>query len=428
MIALGITPIDRSIMRFVTFQLFALIYMQKLAVPWVNFGQHLGQINISMLVMILSLGWMVTLGRIGFSPVRLGCYMMFVAFCLISQILVGNMGSLPSLIELLLLCAYMTVSIELPESAYLRVLDRFIKMMIVPAIIILCQYGVQKVTGQRNPISMNKWMGATSTYLYHGYFYEAGYPVWNAPFTRPNGFFFLEPSFASMFAASAAIIEITYFRRPFMLVLMVMATVLTFGGTGMTMLLVAAPFLLARENPRFILGCLVVGVVGFATAYVLNVPLPLIDRMGELQNSSASGADRLTVPATQLVAVLFDRTHVFGGIGAGATPQDFSEFGSAWPVLKVINEYGLLAMCSFAALYALSMVGNFNVPLKVAVTIIYQFTGGYLLSPVMLEFIVLLCVIEPIVHTEPARSQLIMSLREYQERITGPTIRSPARR
>jgi hypothetical protein len=74
------------------------------------------------------------------------------------------------------------------------------------------------------------------------------------------------------------------------------------------------------------------------------------------------------------------------------------------------------------------MVGNFNVPLKVAVTIIYQFTGGYLLSPVMLEFIVLLCVIEPIVHTEPARSQLIMSLREYQERITGPTIRSPARR
>jgi hypothetical protein len=334
------------------------------------------------------------------------------------------MGSVASIVELFVLCLYMTVTAELPEIAYKQVLDRFIKLMIVPALIILCQYAVQKATGQRDPISMDHLFAQpkTSSLLYQGYFYEAGYPVWNAPFTRPNGFFFLEPSFASMFTAAATIIEITYFRRGWLVVLMALSTVLTLGGTGMTMFLVAGPFLLAREQPKLIVVCLGLVVVGVLTALALDIPLPLMDRMGELTGHetsagpASSGADRLSVPANQLVTMLFDRTHVLGGIGAGATPQDFSEFGSAWPVLKLINEYGLLAMGAFIFLYTCAIWGEFNVPLKLALTVIYQFTGGYLLSPVTLEIIVLLCcVMAPIPYrvaqTDPSRALVLLPSR-----------------
>ncbi|CAM6054509.1 unnamed protein product [Sphagnum tenellum] len=348
-----------------------------------------------MVAMIVGVGWMILKGKLKFSPIRLGLYCVFVALCLISQVLVGSIGSFPSIIELFLLTGYMTLSVELPENAYLQMLNRFSKLMLIPALIMLCQYGVQKITGQRDPISMDQWVGSpeTSQILYHGYFYEAAYPLWTSSFTRPNGFFFLEPSFASMFTATAGIIEVMYFRRTFFLVLMMSATVLSFGGTGMTMFLVAAPFLLTRQNPRFIIGCLVVAVMGLGTAYALNIPVPLIDRLGELQTTQSSGASRVTVPANQLVTLMFDHTHIVGGTGAGATSDDATTFGNAWPILKLINEYGLLAMLSFIALYATSLSGNDrnNVALKVALTIIYQFTGGYLLSPVMLELVVFLC-------------------------------------
>jgi hypothetical protein len=44
-----------------------------------------------------------------------------------------------------------------------------------------------------------------------------------------------------MLTASAAIIEVTYFRRLSIITLMVSATFLSLGGTGITMLLVAFP-------------------------------------------------------------------------------------------------------------------------------------------------------------------------------------------
>jgi hypothetical protein len=83
---------------------------------------------------------------------------------------------------------------------------------------------------------------------------------------------------------------------------------------------------------------------------------------------------------------------MIAGTGAGSTLPDL---GTPWPVLKLLNEYGLLSSVSFCVLYLTGAVGAFNLPLKVALSLIFNFTGGYLLNPVMVELIAILFFITP---------------------------------
>jgi hypothetical protein len=280
-------------------------------------------------------------------------------------------------------------------------------LMVFPACIMIVQYTYQKLTGLSDPISMDrmipKWM------LLPGFFYEAHYP-WNSTFSRPNGLFFLEPSFASAFAASAAIIDITYFRRPYRIVLMVVATFLSMGATGTLMLMVAAPFLLARETARVGVVVATTAVVLLTAMYLLNVPLPLISRVDELHKIGSSGAGRLSLPAFQLMALLSDPSYLLMGDGAGSiTPANGRAVPAmvAWPIVKLVSEYGLVASIAFLVFYTLAIAGNFNLPLKIALSVVYFFTGGYLLNPTLVELLVILCVVVvPVKDSQPIKPKL----------------------
>jgi hypothetical protein len=228
--------------------------------------------------------------------------------------------------------------------------------------------------------------------LLQGYFYDAHYP-WNSTFQRPNGFFFLEPSVVSMFTASAAIIELTYFKRVRYALLMSGATALTLGGTGMTMLVIASPFLLARQPLPIALLVGIAAVTVLLTAIVLNVPLPMLSRVDELSQATSSGGGRMLVPATQFIRLLFDPSHFLTGTGAGSST---AALGNAWPVLKLLNEYGLVTTIVFVALYLMAFARSYNLPLTIAISIMFNFTGGYLLDAVIVQFMaVIFCMAVP---------------------------------
>src|SRR6185437_10568399 len=225
-----------------------------------------------------------------------------------------------------------------------------------------------------------------------GFFYDAHYP-WNSTFQRPNGFFFLELSIVSMFTASAAIIEFTYFKRVRYALLMIAATAFSMGGTGMAMLAIAAPFLMARQAlPTALLLC-IMGLMVILAVIVLDVPLPILSRAHELQHETTSGGGRILIPAQQFIKLLFDPSHFLTGTGAGSTPADF---GNAWPIVKLINEYGLLTTILYVALYLMVVMKRYNVPLAIAISVIFHFTGGYLLGIVIQLIGVIFCMIVPI--------------------------------
>lgn len=377
---------DHSAIQFATVQLFVAVYLQKFAVGPLSF-----QISLPILIMLGHIGFMLITGRMQFAPLRLGCYLLFASSCLLSQALSGASFSIPSLVELLLIYSFLTVTSFVSESAYRLVLKRFISLMIIPAVIVLVQYFYQKMTGQSDPISMHRIF--PKSVLLQGYFYDAHYP-WNSTFQRPNGFFFLEPSIVSMFTAAAAIIELTYFKRARYALLMIAATAFSMGGTGLTMLLIASPFLLARQTLPVALLVGVVALTALAVAIALNVPLPLISRVDELHQTTSSGSGRMLIPAGQFIKLLFDPSHFLTGTGAGSTT---AALGNAWPVLKLLNEYGLLTTILYVTLYMMAFARSYNLPLAVAISLIFHFTGGYLLGGFTVQFMaIIFCMVVPI--------------------------------
>jgi len=364
---------ERAIIRFASLQFFCLIYLQKFALLSPEFG-----LSAPMLIMFATVSWQVFAGRLVIVADRMSLFLLFCGFCLFSEAL--NQGSPASICYIILLYMCMTICTNLSAEAYRQILDRFIMFMILPALIVLTQYFYQKLTGLSDPIDLErffpKWI------LMVGYYYNAHYP-WNSTFSRPNGFFFLEPSFVSAFLASASILEIAYFRRRWRAALMLAATFFSMGATGISMLIIAAPFLLFREKRQVLLTVIIL-LVGLAV-FVLDIRLPLVSRLDEFSNPHTSGGDRMTSSATELLTWIDDPSKGWLGSGAG------SSHGQMWPVLKLLLEYGPLAMFSFLALYFRGLVKHVNLALKVALSLVYHCTGGYLLSPIMVELVIMFC-------------------------------------
>jgi hypothetical protein len=389
-----VTPVENSqehsLIQFATVQLAVAVYLQKFAVGPLSF-----QISLPILIMLGHLGFMLITGRMNLAPLRFGCYLLFAGSCLLSQVISGTRFSLPSTMELLLIYSFLTVTSFVSEAGYQLVLKRFMSLMILPAVIVLVQYFYQRITGQSDPISMNRLF--PKSVLLQGYFYDAHYP-WNSTFQRPNGFFFLEPSVVSMFTASAAIIELTYFKRIRYVMLMIGATAFSLGGTGLTMLLIASPFLLARQTLPVILLVSVAALIALSAVIVLDVPIPLLSRVDEINQATTSGGGRILVPATQLIKLLFDPSHLLTGTGAGSST---AALGNAWPVVKLINEYGLVSTVLFVALYLMAFARSYNVPLAMAISLMFHFTGGYLLDGVIVQLMaVIFCMVVPLGRVE----------------------------
>src|SRR3954468_15386402 len=117
---------DHSAIQFATVQLFVVVYLQKFAVGPLSF-----QISLPILIMLGHVGLMLVTGRMQFAPLRLGCYLLFAASCLLSQAVSGAPFSIPSTAELLLIYGFLTVTSYVSESAYQLVLRRFIGLMII---------------------------------------------------------------------------------------------------------------------------------------------------------------------------------------------------------------------------------------------------------------------------------------------------------
>jgi hypothetical protein len=394
---------ERAAIQFGTVQLFVAIYLQKIAVGPLSF-----QISLPILVMLGHVVLMVITGRMQFAPLRLGCYLIFATFCLFSQAICGAPFSIPSVVELLLIYSFLTVTTYVSDATYQLILKRFLGMMVIPALIVLVQYWYQKITGLSNPIGMNHLL--PKSVLLQGYFYDAHYP-WNSPFQRPNGFFFLEPSIVSMFTASAAIIELTYFARTRYVLLMIAGTAFSMGGTGMTMLMIAAPFLVARQTLPVILLVSVTALIAILAVIALDVPLPMLQRANELHSTSTSGGGRILIPAQQFVRLLFDPSHFLTGTGAGSIT---AASGNPWPIVKLITEYGLLTTIPYVALYLMAVWRPYNVPLAVAISMIFHFTGGYLLGGTTLQFVaVMFCMIVPVSREGHEPPQAALSPRTH---------------
>ena len=196
--ASGEGVVSELVIPVLTAQLLVLIYLQKFSI---NISEDY-QVSIPLIFAFASLAWLGFRQAIRFEPIRFILYCIVVASAALSQSLGTLRISYSSIVLLILLYATFTLNWRVSTDQLMRFADRFSIFMIVPAILVLVQFGYELYFGAGNSLSLENYV--PRSILLGGYVYESSTESW-VTWNRPNGLVFLEPSFCSAFLACAAI-------------------------------------------------------------------------------------------------------------------------------------------------------------------------------------------------------------------------------
>jgi hypothetical protein len=203
-------------------------------------------------------------------------------------------------------------------------------------------------------------------------------------FNKSNGFFLREPSGFSYLAALGLIAEWTTRRRSGRLACFGLALLLTYSGSGILALLLAAlhPFGV-KTLLRVSLLALVGGAVFWLLGDALNLSLTL-SRVSEFDSQHSSAYMRYVAPM-RLVLESLDTPAWAAWLGHGPgtifrTARDYEFHDPTWA--KLAFEYGGTGIVAFIALY-LAMLRRPGVSLQLRAALFWGWLilGGHLLSP-----------------------------------------------
>jgi hypothetical protein len=212
--------------------------------------------------------------------------------------------------------------------------------------------------------------------------YNTTYPItYGAALLKPNGMFLLEPSFFSQMIAFGLLSEFVYFRRKWLIILLVVGLASSFSGTGLTMLL---PALLFTGSPRVIFSFALLAALMIGALTVFGYGDIFLSRATETSQTGSSGNQRFVAPYQLAAGVWEEKTSdCLLGRGAG-TADTISEMGDAnYPAIpKVAIEYGAVGLVAFILLWITLFSGlALPLPLVVALLVFYFAASGAFLQP-----------------------------------------------
>lgn len=367
------TGVDVFLVRVLATDLLVTVILQRIL---------LMGISIVLLTHFVALGVLLWRRRLTLSMPRLALFGAMIASIFAIQAVAGNDGSFGS-VFLLILC-YLPFLVVAPanEETYFEIIRIFIKVSFGIAVLVYVDL-VSQIVGLGIP-SMNSVVPhglLSETYVYMQ-------PLeWKAGIIKPNGFFMLEASFTAQFVVSGLILELTFFRRPVMLLLFGGALLGTFSGTGIMLLLLCLPVVAWRYWRQFLLGAIVV-VPLFAGAAVVSGWYEIaMNRAGTFGSNNTSANGRFVRPYEDMWVVLTSENQhaILTGAGPGQAASFSSALYSAVP--KVLLEYGIVTLALFLAFTTFCFFGG-GVPFAVGwlVFLEYHLMGGYLLTPPILNY------------------------------------------
>lgn len=376
--------------RAVLFQLFVLIYLQRLALPLGGLA-----ISLPLVASCAALAALAATRHLAFSRTRLMLFALMGALAALSQAVAAGEVSLASLAYLLVLYALYTVRLELSHADHAAVWRGYAALMLVPALLVFAQYGWQLHAGAGSGLGLDILF--PERLLLPGYVYQSSTAEWRT-WDRPNGVFFLEPSFCSAFLALAFLNEALWLRRGGLALVFLAALLCCSGATGLVMVAVALGWRLRRSRSA----ALAVAGTGVVLVALIDSggQIETLGRLAELSRPGSSGYDRIVLPLVSFNEVLGDPGGWLAGRGAG---QITPAFGNAWPMVKLTYEYGLPTALAWLAFFVVAVSGRSNLGYRLAVILVFQLTGGYLLSPVMVLFVALSCSMVAVSRAETRR-------------------------
>jgi hypothetical protein len=365
---------------FVT-QLFAVVLLQRIAMPGPS-------VEIILVTFAAGIGALCLFGEAYVSPTRFVLFAAFAASVCVSSVLAGREVSPSSIV--LLLAAYSTYVIRLSVTRefYLKCMNLFVGVMVFMGALALIQVCGQVLTGKILVPNMDDLL--PKSIVVPGFVYWQTLE-WGSDIVKPPAFFFREVSFVSQFLALAVVVEIAFFKRVWRLVIMLTALFATFAGTGLIVLAVTSPFLIAKlpRAARFLaIPLLVVGVAGLAVSgWFTSVE----HRLDEYEDQSSSAYGRFVYPVVVLGELEDFDNPVFTGMGAGNGDRTTKGSGVLAAPTKLLLEYGVLPAVLFYIFFIYCLFHRApDMSLAFAQFALHILGGGYLLvSPFIILFFLL---------------------------------------
>jgi hypothetical protein len=398
---------DRAVRAWLVFALFASIFLQRFALPIGPDG-----IGLNLLFTLVALAAIGVRGGLGVDPLRVALACAFLACVWFSLALNAGHASVPSAALVLLIYAPYALTLRRREGVFEACIGAFQAMVLVCAVAGIVQFLAQFVLDPAllftfhgflpDPILLKGW-GNVQPLQWGGSIYKA------------NGFFLNEPSTFSQYLALGIIIEILFFGRLWRLVVLGVAVLLSYSGTGLILLVTMLPFALLHARAyKALFGLLVLGVVAIALGDLWQMQA-LIGRVTEFGSGGSSATARYQAGAW-LIAwyVLPWPPDLLFGLGPGsfldtARLQSFEAHdGTLW---KLVFEYGLVGSLAFWLMFGVLLFDR--VPsrwIAVALGIGFVAFGGMLLDPRLQVLILLFCTLTKLPATTlPARLRLVAS-------------------
>jgi hypothetical protein len=230
-------------------------------------------------------------------------------------------------------------------------------------------------------------------FLFPGYNYlqTIGYA---SSWYKPNAFFMLETSHTSQLLAIGFVVEMVLFKRPWAMLWLLLALVMTFGGTGTLMVIATLPFLIPYLSRRIIAASVVAAPVALLVAVKLGFLSNALDRAQEFGEAGTSGGGRFVGPFQILRDTMMNVPKAsFLGIGAGTvSPYQYSMYDVINPIAKSMLDYGIPTGLAWLIWFHASTFGS-RAPFAIIWVVLLQFDfmGGSLLIPVQAYYCFFLC-------------------------------------
>ncbi|MEM6625617.1 MAG: hypothetical protein AAF719_02835 [Pseudomonadota bacterium] len=389
-----VSTVSKVALGFATIQIIVLVFLQKIGIVVGD-----GAIAISILVFLTGLAYLVFRGVATLQPLRFLLFAILACISIASQVLGATSFSILSILLLFANYVCFLFVIEVQKETYLAILKRFQTVMVIVAGLTFLQHTVQIVLGASNWPNMEDFIPPALLIIDFNYLQPLNY---GSPLMKPNAFFFLETSFVSQFLALALIIELIWFNRVLVLVILGVAILTTFAGTGLLILVLMSPLFLISLSPRM----LVASLVGLVAVTFAAGAIGWFDEVGgritEFAVPGSSAHMRYVAPVDHTLQQLQRPEALYSGVGAGNAPEN--ALTNSLPLTKAITEYGL-AMAVALCLFVITSL-FYNTPsLKVAwgFFVFYMLGAGALSLPIFILPMALFCTLfrfqdEPIIH------------------------------
>jgi hypothetical protein len=375
--ASGLSPTNVSAVRVDTAVLASILFLQRIPLPMLGSSMGLDSV-----IALLILGYQFAAGKIFIQFDRLLWFLVLVLAATSSLLL--NADSRRTSYGLFLVgFSLLTLTRPSSEDQYKATLQAFQLLVLILSSLAIAQFLAHFFV---NPRKLVMFFGIIPNLTHPGESVEIG--------VKSNGIFLSEASTMSQIAALGILVEILEFRRPRYLLVLTLAFLLAYSGTGTSILLLGLP-LAAVVNPKAQLPAVIAilfALVLFATGFIhLSM---FTSRLGEFQDPGASGFMRFVSPFWQ-AAHYFKTASLqdlfFGkGPGYGAIRATFyTTSSSAW--FKLFLEYGALGTFVLPCFFAYCLRRSRCPKPFLAVLIYYYWVLGNIVGASAVAMIAVLC-------------------------------------